>query len=90
MDDFIHDKARGLDRFIKLGVSNLWVVSYEGEVVAMFALGKDALVLNNEDRIYMQSKSFVKRMRTNFGLKKNTLQSKLIIWQFAERRDASI
>lgn len=66
MDDFIHDKARGLDRFIKLGVSNLWVVSYEGEVVAMFALGKDALVLNNEDRIYMQSKSSCEKDEDKF------------------------
>lgn len=50
MDKFIHDRENGLAKFIKLRLSNLWIV-YEGEtVVAFFALSKDALTLNDEDR----------------------------------------
>lgn len=50
MDDFIHDPKEGLSKFIKLRLSNLWIV-FEGEqAVAFFALSKDALMLNNEDR----------------------------------------
>ncbi|MDO4994666.1 MAG: N-acetyltransferase [Bacteroidales bacterium] len=50
MDDFIHNRESGLDKFIKLRLSNLWIV-YEGQsVVAFFALSKDALMLNSEDR----------------------------------------
>lgn len=50
MDDFIHDRAEGLEKHIRLHLSNLWLVYEENEVVAFFALSKDALVLNNEDR----------------------------------------
>jgi len=50
MDDFIHDPKDGLAKFIKLRLSNLWIV-FEGEkAVAFFALSKDALMLNSEDR----------------------------------------
>lgn len=50
MDDFIHDPKEGLSKFIKLRLSNLWIV-FEGEqAVAFFALSKDALMLNSEDR----------------------------------------
>ena len=50
MDDFIHDKEKGLAKYIELKLSKLWLV-YEGkEVVAFFALSKDALVLNSQDR----------------------------------------
>lgn len=50
MDDFIHDPKDGLAKFIKLRLSNLWIV-FEGEkAVAFFALSKDALILNSEDR----------------------------------------
>ncbi len=50
MDDFIHDPKEGLAKFIKLRLSNLWIV-FEGEkAVAFFALSKDALMLNSEDR----------------------------------------
>lgn len=49
MDDFIHNQENGLAKFIKYGLSNLWLV-YEGnKVVAFFALSKDALVLNSDD-----------------------------------------
>ena len=55
MDDFIHDAENGLAKFIKLHLSNLWIV-YEGEkVVAFFALSKDALMLNREDRRTIES-----------------------------------
>lgn len=52
MDDFIHDDVNGLAKFIALGVSNLWLVYQSGteKVVAFFALSKDALVLNSEDK----------------------------------------
>ena len=50
MDDFIHDPNNGLAKFIKLRFSNLWIV-FEGEkAVAFFALSKDALMLNSENR----------------------------------------
>lgn len=50
MDRFIHDRENGLEKFIKLRLSNLWIV-YEGDkAVAFFALSKDALVLNSDDR----------------------------------------
>ncbi|MDE6690018.1 MAG: N-acetyltransferase [Prevotella sp.] len=49
MDNFIHNQENGLAKFIKYGLSNLWLV-YEGnKVVAFFALSKDALVLNSDD-----------------------------------------
>ena len=50
MDDFIHDKENGLDKFIKLRLSKLWIVYENEKAVAFFALSKDALMLNNEDR----------------------------------------
>lgn len=56
MDNFIHDHEQGLAKFIKLRLSNLWIVREEGETVAFFALSKDALVLNNEDRRNLESK----------------------------------
>lgn len=49
MDDFIHDKANGLAKFIQMGLSNLWIVFEESKVVAFFALSKDALMLNGDD-----------------------------------------
>lgn len=56
MDDFIHDQEKGLAKFIKLRLSNLWIV-FEGEkAVAFFALSKDALMLNNEDRRTIEHK----------------------------------
>lgn len=56
MDNFIHDHEQGLAKFIKLRLSNLWIVREEGKTVAFFALSKDALVLNNEDRRNLESK----------------------------------
>lgn len=50
IDKFIKNKERGLEKFIKLRLSNLWVVFERGEAVALFALSKDAIMLNNEDR----------------------------------------
>ena len=50
MDDFIHDEYNGLAKFIKLRLSNLWLVYENNIVVAFFALSKDALMLNNDDR----------------------------------------
>ena len=50
MDDFIHDAENGLAKFIKFRLSNLWVVFEDGKAIAFFALSKDALILNSEDR----------------------------------------
>lgn len=50
MDRFIHDQEQGLAKYIECRLSTLWLV-YEGEkVVAFFALSKDVLVLNHQDR----------------------------------------
>lgn len=50
MDNFIHDRENGLEKFISLHLSNLWLV-YEGlKIVAFFALSKDALMLNTDDK----------------------------------------
>lgn len=50
MDDFIHDSVNGLPKFVRLGLSKLWLVSKDGRVVAFFSLSKDSLVLNGEDQ----------------------------------------
>lgn len=49
MDDFIHDKVNGLDKFISYKISTLWLVYEDDKVVAFFALSKDALVLTGDD-----------------------------------------
>lgn len=49
MDDFIHDKANGLSKFISYGLSTLWIVYENDKVIAFFSLSKDILVLNNDD-----------------------------------------
>lgn len=54
MDDFIHDKENGLAKFVKLRLSNLWIVFQDNKAVAFFALSKDALTLNNDDRRNME------------------------------------
>lgn len=56
MDRFIHDHENGLAKFIKLRLSNLWIVFEDGRAVAFFALSKDALMLNNEDRRKIEGK----------------------------------
>ena len=56
MDKFIHDEQNGLAKFIKLHLSNLWIVFEENKAVAFFALSKDALMLNSEDRRVIEHK----------------------------------
>jgi len=56
MDDFIHDSENGLAKFIRLRLSNLWIVLKDRKAIAFFALSKDALVLNNEDRRNIESR----------------------------------
>lgn len=56
MDDFIHDKENGLSKFIQLRLSNLWIVFEKDTAIAFFALSKDALILNSEDRRNMENK----------------------------------
>ena len=55
MDDFIHDHENGLAKFIKLRLSNLWIVFENEKAVAFFALSKDALMLNSDDRRIIES-----------------------------------
>ena len=50
MDDFIRNKHKGLQKHIELGLSHLWLVYEKEKVIAFFALSKDALVLNSEDK----------------------------------------
>lgn len=53
MDNFIHNKESGLERYVKLGLTNLWVVKAQNDaaenVLAMFALSKSSLVLSSYD-----------------------------------------
>ena len=56
MDDFIHDTEKGLAKFIQLRLSNLWIVFEGDKAVAFFALSKDALMLNTEDRWNIERK----------------------------------
>ena len=56
MDDFIHDTEKGLAKFIQLRLSNLWIVFEGDKAVAFFALSKDALMLNSEDRRNIERK----------------------------------
>ena len=50
MDDFIRNKHKGLQKHIELGLSHLWLVYEKEKVIAFFALSKDALTLNSEDK----------------------------------------
>ncbi len=50
INKFIDDKKNVVDKFIKLHMSNLWIVFEDNETVALFALSKDAIVLNSDDR----------------------------------------
>ena len=50
MDDFIRNKHKGLQKHIELGLSHLWLVYEKEKVIAFFALSKDTLVLNSEDK----------------------------------------
>ena len=47
---FIRNKHKGLQKHIELGLSHLWLVYEKEKVIAFFALSKDALVLNSEDK----------------------------------------
>lgn len=49
MDDFIHDRENGLSKFISYGLSTLWIVYENDNVIAFFSLSKDILILNNDD-----------------------------------------
>ena len=50
MDDFIRNKHKGLQKHLELGLSHLWLVYEKEKVIAFFALSKDALTLNSEDK----------------------------------------
>ncbi len=50
MDNFIHDKERGLEKYVKLRLTNLWIVKSGVDVIALFALSKGTLTLSSDDR----------------------------------------
>lgn len=49
VDLFIHDKERGLDKYVTSGLTALWMVKKEERPVAFFALSKSSLILNSFD-----------------------------------------
>jgi len=61
LDDFIHDRKKGLEKLISLRLSNLWIVFNDledsSEVIGFFALSKDALILNNMDLKNLRTES---------------------------------
>lgn len=54
MDDFIHDRENGLQKMMQLNLINVWFVYFSDELIAFFALSKDKLVLNSEDKNMMK------------------------------------
>lgn len=54
MDDFIHDRENGLQKMMQLNFINVWFVYISDELIAFFALSKDKLVLNSEDKHMMK------------------------------------
>ena len=78
MDDFIRNKHKGLQKHIELGLSHLWLVYEKEKVIAFFALSKDALVLNSEDKhmIEMSQKAdfFPHFDEEHFWIQENTLR----------------
>ena len=54
MDDFIHDRENGLQKVMQLNFINVWFVYISDELIAFFALSKDKLVLNSEDKHMME------------------------------------
>lgn len=55
MDDFIHDPKKGLALYVRLGVTNLWVVKTDEEPIALFALSKGVLRLSTSDRPILEA-----------------------------------
>lgn len=53
MDEFIHDPESGLNSYVRLGLTKLWIVKSDDEVVAIFALSKSVLVLSSDDQKYI-------------------------------------
>lgn len=54
MDDFIHDRENGLQKMMQLNFINVWFVYISDELIAFFALSKDKLILNSEDKHMMK------------------------------------
>ena len=54
IDSFIHDKEKGLERYVTSGLTALWVVKAEELPVAFFALSKASLILNSFDNQVLQ------------------------------------
>lgn len=49
MDKFIHDAEKGLNEYVRLGLTKLRIVRSGKEIVAIFALSKGTLVLSSFD-----------------------------------------
>lgn len=50
MDKFIHSREEGLQKYVDLGLTNLFVVKEQETIIALFSLSKNSIVLDNFDR----------------------------------------
>ena len=57
MDEFIHDSENVLQNMMQLNLINVWFVYLSNELIAFFALSKDKLVLNSEDKYMIKKDS---------------------------------
>lgn len=55
MDDFIHNTETGLQLYVKLGITNLWIVKDNDRIVALFALSKNVLRLSSSDKPVLEA-----------------------------------
>ena len=55
MDAFIHDTEKGLNLYVKLGLTKLWIVRDSHTIIALFALSKGALRLSTSDRSTLEA-----------------------------------
>lgn len=49
IDSFIHNKEKGLEKYVVSGLTALWIVRNNESPVAIFALSKSSLILNSFD-----------------------------------------
>lgn len=50
MDNFIHDKSKGLETYVKGHLTNLWIVFNKITPIAFFSLSKSNVVINTFDK----------------------------------------
>lgn len=56
MDTFIHDQQKGINAYVELGLTKLWTVKCQDEIIAIFALSKGTLILSSFDRTNLERK----------------------------------